>query len=70
VLSARAWRGFVGVRELKRRAYAKLDDDKPSYLLCHSQPTAFFLKLLTFVYTVSFCAFWGLMHLWTRKWRG
>ena len=25
---------------------------------------------LTFVYTVSFWPFWGLMHLWTRTWRG
>ena len=36
----------------------------------HRQPNGFFLKLLTFVYTVSFWPFWGLMHLWTRKWRG
>lgn len=34
------------------------------------QPNGFFLKLLTFVYTVSFWPFWGLMHLGMRKWRG
>ena len=33
----------------------------------YRQPSA---QHLTFVYTVSFWPFWGLMHLWTRTWRG
>jgi len=33
-------------------------------------PNGFVLKLLTFVSTVSFWPFWGLMHLGMRKWRG
>jgi hypothetical protein len=34
------------------------------------QPNGFLLKLLTFVSTVSFWPFWGLMHLGMRKRRG
>ena len=63
-------------------AYAKLDGEKPGGLhwnwragvfwimASHRQPNGFVLKLLTFVSTVSFWPFWGLMHLGMRKWRG
>jgi hypothetical protein len=54
-------------KTLKRRAYAKLDDDKPGYLLWDWRPGLFldhgepppterlFPKLLTFVYTATAC---------------